>query len=68
MSPGSWTKDLTPEQSEIVEEATAPIIQEFYPENRHESFQYALRRRYAAVAGDGEHEQAVEDEPGGHRA
>lgn len=30
-STGGWTKDLTPDQSLIVEEVTAPIIKEFYP-------------------------------------
>lgn len=29
-SPGGWTKDLTPEQSALVEEITGPIIREFY--------------------------------------
>ncbi len=29
-SPGSWEEDLAPEQVEIVEEITAPILKEFY--------------------------------------
>jgi hypothetical protein len=29
-SPGSWKDDLTPEQAEIVEETTAPLLEEFY--------------------------------------
>jgi hypothetical protein len=29
--PGGWREDLTPEQVEIVEEITAPLIKEFYP-------------------------------------
>lgn len=28
--PGGWKEDLTPEQTKIVEEATAPILDEFY--------------------------------------
>jgi hypothetical protein len=30
--PGGWKEDLTPEQIEIVEELTVPILEEFYPE------------------------------------
>ena len=30
--PGGWREDLTPEQVEIVERITAPLINEFYPE------------------------------------
>jgi hypothetical protein len=29
--PGGWREDLTPEQVEIVERITAPILREFYP-------------------------------------
>ncbi len=29
--PGGWREDLTPEQVEIVEEITAPLLKEFYP-------------------------------------
>jgi Sulfotransferase family len=29
--PGSWREDLTPEQIEIVQEITAPLLEEFYP-------------------------------------
>ena len=29
-SPGSWREDLTPEQVQIVERITAPILEEFY--------------------------------------
>jgi hypothetical protein len=29
-TPGSWTEDLTPQQVEIVERTTAPILEEFY--------------------------------------
>jgi hypothetical protein len=29
-SPGSWREDLTPEQIEIVEQITAPLLKEFY--------------------------------------
>jgi len=31
-SPGCWREDLTPEQSKVVEEITAPILEAFYPE------------------------------------
>lgn len=30
-TPGSWREDLTPRQAAIVEEVTAPLLQEFYP-------------------------------------
>jgi hypothetical protein len=30
--PGGWREDLTPEQVEIVERITAPILSEFYPD------------------------------------
>jgi len=30
-SPGSWWEDLTPEQIEVVENITAPLLKEFYP-------------------------------------
>jgi hypothetical protein len=30
--PGSWRDDLTPEQAKVVEEITAPLLSEFYPE------------------------------------
>jgi hypothetical protein len=30
--PGGWHEDLTPEQVEIVERITAPLLEEFYPE------------------------------------
>ncbi len=30
-SPGGWRDDLSPEQIKIVEETTAPILEEFYP-------------------------------------
>jgi Sulfotransferase family len=30
--PGSWREDLTPEQAEIVESVTAPLLKEFYYE------------------------------------
>jgi hypothetical protein len=29
--PGGWRKDLTPDQVEIVEDITAPLLEEFYP-------------------------------------
>ena len=29
-SPGGWSEDLTPEQAEIVERITAPLLKEFY--------------------------------------
>jgi Sulfotransferase domain len=31
-SPGGWREDLTPKQVEIVEEITAPLLEEFYPD------------------------------------
>ena len=31
-SPGSWREDLTPEQAEMVERVTAPLLKELYPE------------------------------------
>ena len=30
-TPGGWREDLTPEQVEMVERATAPLMREFYP-------------------------------------
>jgi len=33
-TPGSWREDLTPEQAGTVEEITAPLLKEFYPDNR----------------------------------
>jgi hypothetical protein len=30
-TPGGWQEDLTPEQAEIVERITAPLLNEFYP-------------------------------------
>ena len=30
-TPGGWQDDLTPEQAEIVEKITAPLLKEFYP-------------------------------------
>jgi hypothetical protein len=30
-TPGGWREDLTPEQVKMVEEITAPLLQEFYP-------------------------------------
>jgi hypothetical protein len=30
-TPGSWREDLTPEQAKMVEEITAPVLEEFYP-------------------------------------
>jgi hypothetical protein len=29
-TPGGWREDLTPEQAEVVEEITAPLLKEFY--------------------------------------
>jgi Sulfotransferase domain len=29
-TPGSWRDDLTPEQAQIVEDITAPLLKEFY--------------------------------------
>lgn len=31
-TPGGWREDLTPEQIEVVENTTAPLLEEFYPE------------------------------------
>jgi len=31
-NPGSWEEDLTPEQVQIVERITAPLLEEFYPD------------------------------------
>jgi hypothetical protein len=31
-APGGWREDLTPEQAEMVERITAPLLEEFYPE------------------------------------
>jgi sulfotransferase family protein len=36
-SPGGWTEDLTPEQAKAVERITAPILEEFYAQDRHPS-------------------------------
>jgi hypothetical protein len=33
-SPGSWREDLTPEQAEVVERVTAPLLRELYPGSR----------------------------------
>jgi LPS sulfotransferase NodH len=33
-TPGGWREDLTPEQARMVEEITAPLLKEFYPEDR----------------------------------
>jgi hypothetical protein len=30
-TPGGWREDLTPEQSQMVERITAPLLEEFYP-------------------------------------
>ncbi len=32
--PGGWQEDLTPEQAEVVERITAPLLKEFYPASR----------------------------------
>ena len=32
-TPGGWREDLTPKQVRIVEEMTAPLLREFYPED-----------------------------------
>jgi hypothetical protein len=29
---GGWREDLTPRQAEVVEKATAPLLERFYPE------------------------------------
>jgi hypothetical protein len=31
-TPGGWREDLTPEQVDLVEQITAPLLKEFYPE------------------------------------
>jgi hypothetical protein len=31
-SPGGWREDLTPQQAEVVEEITAPLLKQLYPE------------------------------------
>lgn len=31
-TPGAWREDLTAEQARMVEEITAPLLEEFYPE------------------------------------
>jgi hypothetical protein len=31
-TPGGWRDDLTPEQAQVVEDITAPLLKEFYPE------------------------------------
>jgi sulfotransferase family protein len=31
-TPGGWREDLTPEQAEIIEKVTAPLLKEFYPD------------------------------------
>jgi hypothetical protein len=31
-TPGGWREDLTPKQAEVVEEITAPLLRELYPE------------------------------------
>ena len=33
-SPGSWKDDLTPEQAEVIERVTAPLLEELYPGSR----------------------------------
>jgi hypothetical protein len=30
-SPGGWKDDLTPEQAQIVERVTAPLLEQLYP-------------------------------------
>jgi hypothetical protein len=32
-TPGGWKEDLTPEQAKVVEEITAPILSEYYPDS-----------------------------------
>jgi hypothetical protein len=32
-TPGGWREDLTPEQVRTVEEKTAPLLMEFYPDD-----------------------------------
>ena len=31
-TPGGWREDLTPEQAQIVERITAPLLKELYPQ------------------------------------
>ncbi len=31
-SPGGWKDDLTPEQAQIVERVTAPLLEQLYPD------------------------------------
>ncbi|MDQ3567029.1 MAG: sulfotransferase domain-containing protein, partial [Actinomycetota bacterium] len=31
-TPGGWREDLTAKQARIIEEITAPLLKEFYPE------------------------------------
>jgi hypothetical protein len=33
-TPEGWREDLTPEQAEIVERITAPLLDELYPESK----------------------------------
>lgn len=33
-TPGGWTRDLTPQQTAAVEKITAPLLEEFYPDDR----------------------------------
>lgn len=49
-TPGGWKEDLTRQQIEIVEEATAPILDEFYPSEE---------RMLPFVFRPGTHDQAV---------
>jgi hypothetical protein len=32
-SPGSWREDLTPRQAQMVAKITAPLLEEFYPDD-----------------------------------
>jgi hypothetical protein len=36
-TPGGWREDLTPEQVEVVERVTAPLIERFYPGSKSRS-------------------------------
>ncbi len=36
-TPGGWREDLTPEQAKTVERVTAPLLQEFYPNEGSQS-------------------------------
>jgi hypothetical protein len=36
-TPGGWREDLTPEQAQIIEKVTAPLLEEFYPPGREVS-------------------------------